>query len=148
MSDNHNELFVETELDNNNNNNQEENDVNNIKVSKKPKKEIDETNELFDTLTKEHLMKKNEELYKNTIEFKDLDFLLEKKLFYKNQLSHLYDMQQQIRRFELQIRDNIRELQDEMYKKCHHNWVRGPDAGFDQSLEYYCTICENDYRHD
>ena len=147
MSDNHNKLIVEIDLDDYNNI-QEENDVNNIKVSKKPKKEIDETNELFDTLTKEHLIKKNEELYKNTIEFKDLDFLLEKKLFYKNQLSHLYDMQQQIKRFELQIRDNIRELQDEMYKKCHHNWVRGPDASFDQSPEYYCTICENDYRND
>ena len=28
--------------------------------------------------------------------FKDLDFLLEKKLFYKNQLTYLYDMEMQI----------------------------------------------------
>ena len=143
MSDNHNELFVETELDDDNTN-QKEIEINNKKINE----ENNETNELFDTLTKQNLIKKNEELYKNTIEFKDLDFLLEKKLFYKNQLSHLFDMQQQIRRFEQQIRENIRELQDEMYKKCHHNWVRGSDTGFDQSPEYYCTICENEYRYD
>ena len=143
MSDNHNELFVEIDLDDDNTN-QKEIEINNKKINE----ENNETNELFDTLTKQNLIKKNEELYKNTIEFKDLDFLLEKKLFYKNQLSHLFDMQQQIRRFEQQIRENIRELQDEMYKKCHHNWVRGSDTCFDQSPEYYCTICENEYRYD
>jgi len=88
----------------------------------------------------------NDNDYKNALKLKDVNFLLEKKLFYKTQLTYLFDMEQQIRSFEKMIRDEISQIQNELLDKCQHDWMIGSEGGIDESPEYICAICDNCYR--
>ena len=89
----------------------------------------------------------NNDDYKNALKLKDVNFLLEKKLFYKTQLTYLFDMEQQIRSFEKMIRHEISQIQNELFDKCEHDWMIGSEGGIDESPEYVCAICDNHYKY-
>lgn len=107
--------------------------MNNIKIDTQTDEEIQE-------------QKEKEQIFKEMLAFKDLDFLLEKKLFYKNQLTYLYDMEMQIENFKKQINSELSTLQTILFKKCNHDWMRTSDGSYDEHPEYVCVICESYYR--
>ena len=88
-----------------------------------------------------------EEILKKAIENKDLDFLLDKKMFYKKQLSSLYDMELEINKFQEKIGKEMRIVQQELFKKCQHDWVQYSEGGYDEPPDFICCICESDYRY-
>lgn len=112
--------------------------------------DIFKSNLKIDTLTKERIeqeeQEEKEKIFKEMLAFKDLDFLLEKKLFYKNQLTYLYDMEMQIEKFKKQINSELSTLQTILFKKCNHDWMQCSDGSYDEHPEYVCVICGSYYR--
>ena len=110
-----------------------------IELNSKNEKQKNIDNELKE-------QQKKEEIFKEMLQLKDLDFLLEKKLFYKNQLTYLYDMELQIEKFKKQINTELSNLQSILLKKCDHDWMKCTDGSYDEHPDYICVICESEYR--
>ena len=121
--------------------------LNNIKNNLKADTQTHEEIELEQQAQLERQeQKEKENIFKEMLAFKDLDFLLEKKLFYKNQLTYLYDMEMQIENFKKQINSELSTLQTILFKKCNHDWMRTSDGSYDEHPEYVCVICGSYYR--
>lgn len=95
--------------------------------------------------TNNSLTNDEECVLQNLLNRKDLEYLIEKKDFYKKQLENLYDMEKQIQKFQKQTIRNISDIQKILFKKCKHDWVKYSEGGYDESPDYICCICENSY---
>ena len=78
---------------------------------------------------------------------KEIEFLIDNKDFYKEQIMNLYEIEQQILKFHKKLQTEISKFQKMLFSKCEHDWIRCSEGGYDESPDYICCICESDYHY-
>ena len=91
------------------------------------------------------LTSEEEDILQSLLKKKDVQFLIEKKDFYKEQILNLYDMERDIQKFQEKFQKEVSEIQKMLFCKCEHEWVRCSDGGYDEGPDYICCICESSY---
>ena len=95
--------------------------------------------------TSVNLTPEEEKLLQKLLMKKDLEYLIEKKNFYKNQIMELYDIEREVQKFQEKLQMEVSNIQKMLFCKCEHEWIRCSEGGYDESPDYICCICENYY---
>ena len=98
-----------------------------------------------ETKTNKILTEEEEDILQNLLKKKDLEFLIEKKDFYKEQIMNLHDIELKIQKFQETLQTEISVIQKMLFSKCDHEWVKCSDGGYDESPDYICCICDSEY---
>ena len=91
------------------------------------------------------LTSEEENMLQTLLKKKDVEYLIQKKQFYKDQIMDLYDKEREIQKLQEKLQSEISNIQKILFCKCEHEWIRCSEGGYDESLDYICCICECDY---